>query len=150
MKSTGLADFAPVHRGRHFYQGLVRALLLCTGLSLAGQAAGLSLEQAIAVAQANDPWIRGSLHQQSALASERISAGALPDPMITAGFANLPTDSFHFDQEAMTQFKVGISQRIPRGDSRELRQLELRSLEAQHPLRRADRRARVATEVSLA
>ncbi|TDG12194.1 transporter [Seongchinamella unica] len=125
-------------------------MLFCTGLSFAGPSAGLTLEQAVAVAQDSDPWITGSLHRQSALAAQRIAAGALPDPMISAGFANLPTDSFEFDQEPMTQFKLGISQRIPRGDSRELRQQELYSLEAQHPLRRADRRARVATEVSIA
>lgn len=132
------------------FRRLWRAILCCAGLALAGQAQGLTLAQAIAVAQENDPWISGSRHRQSALTSQRISAGALPDPMVSAGIANLPTDSFDFDQEAMTQFKVGISQRIPRGDSRQLRQQQLRSMEAQHPLRRADRRARVATEVAVA
>ncbi|RLQ22459.1 transporter [Seongchinamella sediminis] len=129
---------------------LATLVLLCAGLAVASLARGLSLEQAIALAQDSDPWIAGSQQRQSALAAERIAAGALPDPMISAGFANLPTDSFDFDQEAMTQFKVGVSQLIPRGDSRQLRQQELSSLEAQHPLRRAERRARVATEVAVA
>ena len=129
---------------------LLTTILLCSGLAISGQANGLTLEQAIAIAQQNDPWIEGSRLRQSALASQRISAGTLPDPMVSAGFANLPTDTFDFDQEAMTQFKVGISQAIPRGDSRTLRQQQLGSLEAQHPLHRADRRARVATNVSVA
>jgi outer membrane protein TolC len=150
MKFAGkrLLSSAPV--SGLFIGRRVTVLLLCTGLAFAVQARSLSLEQAIALAQENDPWIAGSLHRQSALASESISAGALPDPMISAGLANLPTDSFDFDQEPMTQFKVGISQRIPRGDSRKLRQQRLNALEARHPLGRAERRARVATEVSVA
>jgi len=37
----------------------------------------------------------------------------LPDPMLTLGLANLPTNSFSFTQEPMTQKVVGISQSFP-------------------------------------
>ena len=108
----------------------------------------LTLDDAVALAQEGDPWIEGSRHQQSALTSQSTAEGTLPDPLITAGFANLPTDTFDFDQEAMTQFKVGISQAIPRGDSLELRRQQLDILGAQQPHRRADRRAQVEAEVT--
>jgi hypothetical protein len=50
------------------------------------------------------------------------AAEALPDPVLRLGAANLPTDSFAFNQEAMTQFQVGLSQAIPlvTGDGRHL------------------------------
>jgi outer membrane protein TolC len=109
----------------------------------------LSLSDAISIAQTNDPWISGSRYREQALAAQSTAAGALPDPMVSAGFANLPTDTFDFNQEPMTQFSVGISQVLPRGDSRELRQEQLTLLGAQHPYQRLDRRARVAAEVSV-
>ena len=108
----------------------------------------LTLDGAVVLALEGDPWLVGSTHQQRALVAQSTAAGTLPDPVISAGFANLPTDTFDFDQEAMTQFKVGVTQAIPRGDSLELRQRQLGVLGAQHPYRRADRRAMVSAEVS--
>ena len=133
------------------FTSISKFLPLCLGLTAlaAGPVGAMPLPQAVALAQAQDPWIEGSMHQQRALASQKIAAGTLPDPQVNAGFANLPTDTFDFDQEAMTQFKVGVSQAIPRGDSRSLRQQQLGSLEAQHPLQRADRRALLATNVAV-
>ncbi len=37
----------------------------------------------------------------------------LPDPMLTLGVMNLPTNSFSFTQEAMTGKVVGLSQKFP-------------------------------------
>jgi outer membrane protein TolC len=110
--------------------------------------AALSLERAIAIAQQYDPWLDGSAHRERALEAQSIAAGSLPDPMVSAGFANLPTDSFDFDQEAMTQFKLALSQVFPRGDSRQLQQKQLQLMGAEQPYQRDDRRAHVAVKVS--
>jgi outer membrane protein TolC len=110
--------------------------------------AATSLDQAVAIAQHNDPWLVSSQFREQAIQARSTAAGSLPDPMVNLGFANLPTDSFDFDQEAMTQFKVGISQAFPRGDSRELDRKRLALLSEQHPYLRDDRRARVAVNVS--
>jgi len=116
---------------------------------LAGSAqAATSFNQAIAIAQQNDPWITGSEHRQQALESESTAASTLPDPVMNVGFANLPTDTFNFDQEAMTQLKVGVTQMIPRGDSTKLAQKRLSLMGSQQPHMRQDRRARVAVTVS--
>lgn len=40
-------------------------------------------------------------------------AGTLPDPKLTAGLLNLPTDSYVFDQEPMTQKMIGLNQSFP-------------------------------------
>lgn len=37
----------------------------------------------------------------------------LPDPMLTLGLANLPTDTFSFTQEPMTGKVIGLSQAVP-------------------------------------
>jgi outer membrane protein TolC len=40
-------------------------------------------------------------------------AGALDDPKLGLAILNLPTDSFSFDQEPMTQKQISIAQKIP-------------------------------------
>ena len=110
--------------------------------------AKLTLEQAVTLALDSDPWLLGSELRESALRAESTAAGTLPDPVVSVGFANLPTDSWDFDQEAMTQFKVGVVQQFPRGDSRQLQRRRLEILGSEHPYQRADRRARLAVDVS--
>ena len=125
---------------------LLLFLLLPSAISDAAPA--LTLERAIALAQERDPWISGSRYRQQALQAQSTAAGSLPDPMINAGFANLPTDSFDFNQEAMTQFQVGVTQALPRGDTLQLQQKQLALLSEQHPFQRAARRAQLQAEVS--
>lgn len=106
-----------------------------------------TLDQAVSVAQQHDPWLRGSEYRQEATEAKSIAAGQLPDPIVSLGIANLATDTFEFDQEPMTQFKVGVKQAIPRGDSLALKQRQLAQMSAQHPYMRQDRRAMVAVTV---
>lgn len=40
-------------------------------------------------------------------------AGALPDPMLGVAVLNLPTNSFKFDEQPMTQKQISISQKLP-------------------------------------
>lgn len=108
----------------------------------------LSLDDAIRLAQENDPWLDGSRLRQQALEAQSLAAGTLPDPEVTLGVANLPTDSFNFAQEPMTQLVVGVSQVFPRGQSRELRRRQLAETGEQQHWLRADRRAKVAVTVS--
>ncbi|MEH6635397.1 MAG: TolC family protein [Halioglobus sp.] len=125
--------------------GLFAALLQ---LSAWPAYAAITLSEAVHIAQRNDPWLAGSEFQQQAIEAQSTAAGTLPDPVVSVGFANLPTDTFDFDQEAMTQFKVGVSQMFPRGDSLALRQKRLSLLGAQYPHQRDDRRAKVAVSAA--
>ncbi|PCJ51175.1 MAG: transporter [Gammaproteobacteria bacterium] len=108
----------------------------------------LSLEQAVIAAQSNDPWLVGNRHSQDAIESMSVAAGTLPDPKISLGLANIAADSFDFGQEAMTQFKVGVSQMFPRGDSLAIKQQQLKLQASQFPYLREDRKARVAVIVA--
>ena len=101
------------------YKAAVIGALLITSLGVSAEPT-LALEDAIDIAIRGDPWSAQSIYLQRALFDESVAAGALPDPRITLGAANLPTDTFDTGQEGMTQATIGVSQRFPRGDSRSL------------------------------
>lgn len=109
----------------------------------------LSLHQAITYAVNNDPWLKGSELNEKALLAESVAVGELPDPKLSIGLVNLATDTFNFDQEPMTQFKVGVAQTFPRGDSLQLRRRQKQEEGAAYPFLREDRKARVALKVTL-
>lgn len=132
------------------YRSALRATAtLFTATLASAPGSALTLDQAIGLAQANDPWLSGSYLREESLQARSLAAGSLPDPTVSVGLANLPTDTFDFDQEAMTQFKVGVSQVFPRGDTRALRQEQLLVMGQEHPHQRADRMAKVALQVTL-
>jgi outer membrane protein TolC len=55
-----------------------------------------------------------SLEAQVESLKEEVSfAGSLEDPRLGLGVLNLPTDTFNFDQEPMTQKVLFIAQRVP-------------------------------------
>ncbi len=108
----------------------------------------VSLEQAIALAQKNDPWLHGSRLKQKALENRSIAAGTLPDPTVTLGIMNLPTDTWNAEQEGMTQLKVGVSQMFPRGDSLAIKQSQLKIESTTYPLLRENRKAKLKSQVS--
>lgn len=103
-------------------------LFATTGSS--GFAAGLDLEAAEAMALADDPLLRRYEASRQALDERSVAAEQLPDPMLKMGVVGLPTDTFDFGQEAMTQVQFGVVQKFPRGRSRELRSRQL-GLQAQ-------------------
>ena len=109
----------------------------------------LSLQQAIRYAINNDPWLKGNKLNEQALLAESIADGELPDPSLSVGLLNLATDTFDFDQEPMSQFKVGLAQTFPRGDTLKLKRRQKREQSAAYPFLREDRKARVALKVSL-
>ncbi|MEX1666195.1 TolC family protein [Zhongshania arctica] len=108
----------------------------------------LSLNAAIAAAITSDPWLNGSRHREDALSSESVSAASLPDPKISLMAGNFPVDTLDFNQEAMTQLALGVSQMFPRGDSLTLSSRQKRELAAQEPMLRLDREAKVTATVA--
>lgn len=126
----------------------VALTLVWVGSSDKLYAAQYSLPEAIEKAQTQDPWLEGSRFRQENLESLGVNAGTLPDPTVSVGLANLPIDSFDFDQEGMTQFKVGVSQMFPRGKTLSLRQEKLQRLSQMQPFAREDRKAQVSVTVT--
>lgn len=111
-------------------------------------ASELELKTVVDVAIENDPWLGQSSQMQDALMEESVAEGALPDPRVTIGAANLPVDTFDTGQEGMTQATIGITQRFPRGDSRQLAGEKKARLADVQPFRRENRRAQVVETVT--
>jgi outer membrane protein TolC len=108
----------------------------------------LTMQDAVKIAIQHDPWLTGNQLQEKALRASRKAANYLPDPMLSMGVLNLPSDGFAFDQEPMTQFKMGIAQAFPRGDSLAIKQQQLSYQADQHPYQREDRKAKIQVAVS--
>lgn len=108
----------------------------------------MPLDVAIAQAQKNDPWLVENQFTQDSLESQSIAAGTLPDPTVSLGLLNMPTDSLDFNQEGMTQLKVGISQMFPRGDVLQLQSTKLQLLSGQNPYLREDRKEKMSVMVT--
>lgn len=104
----------------------------------------LTLNKAISLAIHNDPWQQRSQFQENATLAKGIAMSSLPDPVVSIGLANLPTDGFAFDQEPMTQIKAGVSQIFPRGDTLKIQRQRQLELSRQQPFLRQDRKASVA------
>ena len=130
--------------------GLKKAMglaLLLASTSL--NASELTLQQAMFLAQNNDPWLRQSALREQAILADAEASDVLPDPRMSMSVLNLPTDGFALDQEPMTQLKVGLSQMLPRGDSLRLRRQQLEQLAQQQPWLRAERKAQARQSAGL-
>ncbi len=73
----------------------------------------LSLEQAVTTTLTANPSLAAIEARAKALAEIPDQIETLPDPVLSVNIANLPLDSFSFNQEGMTQFQVGITQALP-------------------------------------
>ncbi|WP_292956908.1 MULTISPECIES: TolC family protein [unclassified Neptuniibacter] len=110
--------------------------------------ASLSLDTAVQDALDNDHWVLSNRYSENAMRADAIASGELPDPKMRVALANLPIDSFDFNQENMTQLQLGLSQQFPRGNSLEVRQQQLNLMADLKPLERQNRRALIKKQVS--
>lgn len=110
--------------------------------------ASITMQDAVKIAIQHDPWLTGNQLQERALRAASKGANSLPEPKLSMGLLNLPTDGFTFNQEPMTQIKVGVAQIFPRGDSLAIKQQQLRYQAEQHPYQREDRKAKIRAAVS--
>lgn len=108
----------------------------------------LSLEATIAASLKNDPWLVGNSYSQDSVEAMSVAVGTLPDPKVSVAFANFPIDTFNYGQEAMTQFKVGVSQMFPRGDTLAIKRKQLEVKSSQFPYQRADRKEKIKVTVA--
>ncbi|MGP1680239.1 MAG: TolC family protein [Burkholderiales bacterium] len=86
------------------------------------QLANPALAALVAEALQNNPELRAAAKEIEA-ANQRVRpAGALEDPMLEAGFINLPIESLRFNREDMTMKMLGLSQKLPYPGKRALRE----------------------------
>ncbi|WP_421785015.1 TolC family protein [Hyphobacterium sp.] len=95
----------------------------------------LSLPEAVLIAQAaNEPSSSVFDARADALVQQGAAADTLPDPVFSAGIANVPLTDLDPNREPMTQARIGVRQMFPRGDTRRLireqRTAEARAMQA--------------------
>ncbi len=73
----------------------------------------LSEQKAIELALDKNPNLAQIKARYEAMKTIPSQVSSLPDPMLTFGAVNFPTDTFSRSQEAMTQLQIGISQTFP-------------------------------------
>lgn len=110
--------------------------LLATALptiAAAQTATASAVDSLVAVALAVNPTIHAAERRVDAARARIGPAGALPDPMLSAGIMNLPVADPGFD-DFMTMNVVGLGQRLPYPGklplARQAAELELRAAEA--------------------
>ena len=79
--------------------------------------ADLGLTEALRLALADDPVIAASQARAQALRDNAVADGQLPDPKLKTGIWNLPVDDFDINREPTTQWRLGLEQAFPRGDT---------------------------------
>ena len=109
----------------------------------------LSLEQALQLAIQYDPLLKGNAHRKDRFNAEAEASLYWANPQVSASVQNLPTDGFAFDQEPMTQFKVGLKQQLPRGDENLYSQQKYQVMADQMSVESQARKAWLKREVTL-
>ncbi|AMJ99403.1 cation transporter [Alteromonas macleodii] len=109
----------------------------------------LSLEQALQLAIQYDPLLKGNAHRKDRFNAEAEASSYWANPQVSASVQNLPTDGLAFDQEPMTQFKVGLKQQLPRGDENLYSQQKYQVMADQMSVESQARKAWLKREVTL-
>ena len=97
--------------------------------------AALTLAEAERLALEQAPTLARARTNVSASAERTVYEGRLPDPQLTTGFVNVPTDTYRLNREDMTMTMVGVRQSFPPGDT-----LNLKSRRAERELTREEAR----------
>jgi len=103
------------HFGRSCVPFLV-AGAISTGIASVSVAEELSLTDVLYAVKKSDFRLKQLQEESQAFLAESEAATYLPDPTVFAAIQSLPTDTFDFDQEPMTQLRVGVRQMFPKGD----------------------------------
>ncbi|MDT8450954.1 MAG: TolC family protein [Wenzhouxiangellaceae bacterium] len=108
---------------------LLALLLVLAAADASAQKPPLTLAEAVETAlSSEDPEFERFTARAEALEERAVADAQLPDPKITGQVANVPTDSFEFDQDGMTQaVRVGLRQEFPAGKTLKVRAQQRRA-----------------------
>jgi len=90
--------------------------------SYANEGKQYSLDEIIKLAILQDQGISQLYSNALSLKETGIASASLMDPKIKFGVGGLPIDSFQFDESAMTNISIGLSQQFSRGSTLKLTQ----------------------------
>lgn len=129
---------------------LFSTLFLFSEQAFSQSSPALSLEAVLHKVFQNDfQLVRSSIDGQAYIA-EAESKDVLPDPIFFAAMQNIPTDTFELDQEGMTQFKVGVKQMFPKGNSLTLNKNIVLHSQVEQSLQQKQRLLKLRQQVEMA
>ena len=129
---------------------LFSTLFLFSEQAFSQSSPALSLEAVLHKVFQNDfQLVRSSIDGQAYMA-EAESKDVLADPVFFAAMQNIPTDTFELDQEGMTQFKVGVKQMFPKGNSLTLNKNIVLHSQVEQSLQQKQRLLKLRQQVEMA
>lgn len=108
-----MGPFSSDHSMRTAFLIVFTLVLTAAAVSAENAGSGPAIEAYIAEAIQNNPEIKSLQRRLEALEQRPSQARSLDDPMVRLAVANLPVDTFSFDQEAMTQKQIQVMQKFP-------------------------------------
>jgi len=142
-----------IARSNTFSRSMVFVLsagVAITVMSVVANADVLDIRELERESLAADPLVMAYGDRANALKNLAVSDGQLPDPQLTLGGQNYPTDTFAGDQEAMTQLKVGLSQQFPSYGTLTAKSKRTTAMSRAEVFKREERRLTVLRSVRLA
>ncbi|MCH7724216.1 MAG: TolC family protein [Bacteroidetes bacterium] len=97
---------------KNYVRIILTLIILSTALTFAQQQKSI-LDSLIQTSIQVSPKIRMLKAKRNAAYSRIDQNSNLPDPVLSLGLRNIPTNSFSFDQDPMTQKAIGLSQMFP-------------------------------------
>ena len=108
--------YPPAKRPRRVGLGHLLAAMLFSGTPMI-HAATLSLAEAERKALEKDPVVVAAETRADALEDDAVADAQLPDPKLRTGLYNIPLDTLDISREPSTQWRLGVQQAFPRGDT---------------------------------
>ncbi|MGH8402350.1 MAG: TolC family protein, partial [Gammaproteobacteria bacterium] len=134
-----------------FFAGVATATLVWTAaITVHADPAPLTMGEAVTIALQRDAVLQQLAAEKDAVSQEAVAAGQLPDPKLSVGIQNLPTNSFAVGRDSMTMQVIGISQEFPAGHTRSLAERRGRQLADVQEAKIAERRREIAQDVRIA
>lgn len=106
------------------------------------------IHQLIEQALENDPWLEQNHALEGASLSQAAVAKFWPNLNLSVDLNNVAADGFNFNQEPMSHFKLGLKQKLPRGQTNALNQRQHQQFAAAMPQLRVYREAELAMQVT--
>lgn len=110
----------------------------------------VELEQAVTLALDHSLELASIRARSDSIRAASSYAGALPDPILSLNAMNMPTDTFSFDQEPMTQMQVALSQSFPFPGKRKLRREAVEYQASASDQMETERRSEIIGDVRIA
>src|SRR5574340_856104 len=88
----------------------VAALVLAVPLAASADPVPLDMHTAVNLALQRDSVLRQRAAEKQAVAAQAVAAGQLPDPQLSVGIQNLPTNSFAVGRDGMTRSEEHTSE----------------------------------------